>query len=749
MKSILHSIITGLILSLCSFLCFAQSSGKIRGTVKHEDGPAEFVNVVLKGTTLGSLTDANGVFIINNVPYGTYELVVSAVGYRTITRSVNVQQAEIFLKFFQEVEVNALDEIVITGTMKEVSRAATPVPVEVFTPAFFKANPSPSLFESISMINGVRPQINCNVCNTGDIRINGMQGPYTAVLIDGMPIVSSLSTVYGLNGIPNSLVERIEVVKGPASSLYGSEAMAGIINVITKDPSKAPRFSVDVYGTTWQEYNIDLSGKAKLSKKISLLTGINYFNYQNPIDKNEDGFTDVTLARRISVFNKFSQARPEGRIFSIATRYVYEDRWGGQNSWSKKWRGTDSVYGESIYTKRWELIGQYQLPTKVRLFLSGSFNWHDQNSYYGTTPYMAYQRVSFGQLYWNEKISKHDLLAGITYRQIQYDDNTPGTADEDLRNKPQRTRLPGVFIQDEIEVTASQRLLLGLRYDHDRNHGNIFSPRVAYKLQAGENHTIRASIGTGFRVVNLFTEDHAALTGAREVVITEELKPERSWSGILNYHAHHNSSALFAEWDITGFYTYFTNRIIGDFDSDPDKIIYNNLQGHAITRGISINNELSFNTPFRFMAGVTYMNVYQVEHEVKTQQIQAPHWSGNFTASYTFPGPFITVDITGQWTGPMRLPVFPDDFRPEYSSAYALANFQMTKKFNSGLELYGGIKNIFNFVPDNPLLRPEDPFDKHVEDPINNPHGYTFDTAYNYAPLQGIRGFAGVRFKLE
>ncbi len=121
-----------------------------------------------------------------------------------------------------------LSEVVVTGTMKEISRLESPIPIEVITPALFKKNPVPSLFEAVGMINGVKPQINCNVCNTGDIHINGMEGPYTMVLIDGMPIVSNLATVYGLSGIPNSIVERIESMKGPGSSLYGSEALGGI-----------------------------------------------------------------------------------------------------------------------------------------------------------------------------------------------------------------------------------------------------------------------------------------------------------------------------------------------------------------------------------------------------------------------------------------------------------------------------------------------------------------------------------------
>ncbi len=746
------------ILLLSSYAQRAEAQyGSLSGKVRSEGRGVEYANVGILKLGLGTSTDTAGNFRIEKIPYGTYSLKISCVGYLPYRREITISSSEpLQLTINLQAAESSLGEVVVTGTLKEVSRADSPVPVEIITPQLFRKNPTPSLFEAVGMVNGVQPQINCNVCNTGDIHINGMEGPYTMILIDGMPIVSGLSTVYGLSGIPNSLVERIEVVKGPASSLYGSEAMGGIINVITKNPLRAPLVSADVFATGWGEYNADASVKFKAGKAVSLL-GVNYFTYQNRHDKNHDGFTDLPLQNRVSVFQKWNFERKNDRVASLAARYVYEDRWGGETRWNQRWRGSDSIYGESIFTNRAEIIGQYQLPVKEKIMAQLSYNYHLQDSWYGNTPYYAQQQVAFGQLYWDKKLNEaHSMLLGTSFRYTYYDDNTPGTASADSlhpQNAPMRTPLPGLFVQDEWAFHPKQVLLAGYRYDYDRNHGSIHSPRLAYKLSPNERNTIRASAGTGFRVVNLFTEDHAALSGAREVVITEKLNPERSFNSNLNYTLSVPTEKVLLHFDLTGFYSYFSNKIVGDFDTDPRKIIYDNLRGHAISQGVSLNTDLTFRFPLKISTGITYMDVWlNEENEAgnleRIQQLHAPRWSGTFVISYALPANF-TVDFTGRWTGPMRLPVLPDDYRPEYSPWFCIANIQLTKKLAGGWEFYGGVKNLLNFVPRNPIMRPFDPFDKLANDPIANPYGYTFDPSYNYTSLQGTRMFVGVRYNLS
>lgn len=738
------------------FSVFSLKAQIVKGKVTSQGVTLPYATVVIEGTQKGDTADESGNYYFDGLKEGSYVISSEFVGYQKQRKRISLKTGETLVVNFDLKEDSNLDEIVISGTLKPVLKSESVVPVEIYTPAFFEKNPTASLFDAVQMINGVQPQLNCNVCNTGDIHINGMEGPYTMILIDGMPIVSSLSTVYGLFGIPTSMIERVEVVKGPASSLYGTEAMGGIINVITKDPEKAARLSVDMYTTTWLENNINLGAGYKLGKKVNGLFGGNYFKFGERKDKNNDGFTDVTLQDRVSLFNKFSLKRKEDRVASLALRYVYEDRWGGEKDWQrKKHRGGEDVYAESIFTNRFEAIGMYQLPVKEKIFTQFSYTFHEQNSMYGPESYDAKQQIAFAQAYWDKEIGNHSLLLGASFKYTYYDDNTRGTGiyDENglVKNDPDKRSIPGVFIQDEWKLNETNKLLLGYRYDYDEDHHSIHSPRVGYKFTPNPHHTLRASFGTGFRVVNVFTEDHRALTGAREVVFAEKLDPEKSYNANLNYTFKVPADFGVFNFDINGFYTYFTNKIDADTDTDQTKIYYANLDGHAISQGVSLNVDLTFDIPLKLMAGATYMDVYRKEDGEREQLYHAPKWSGNIIASYDF-GRGFSADLTGDWKGPMRLPRVEDDYRPEYSPWTMLANVQVTKKFSNGIEIYGGVKNLFNTLPKgDAIARWWDPFGEPgngVTPPPGRNDVIFEPNDYSYTPMQGIRGFLGVRYNI-
>lgn len=744
-----------LVLLLCTSIT-AQNTFNITGKVVSNEEPLPYTNVYIENTTKGTTTDEKGIFIIKNTEPGNYTIIASYIGLTPQKKTLNLKDKTVYISFNLK-ENEDLDEVIITGTLKAVSRLESPVPVEVYSPTFLKKNPTPNIFEALQNVNGVRPQLNCNVCNTGDIHINGLEGPYTLVLIDGMPIVSGLSTVYGLSGIPNSLIEQIEIVKGPASSLYGSEAVGGLINIITKLPENAPKFFADGFATSWGELNLDAGFKANVGKKATLLFGANYFKYDNIIDNNNDNFTDLTLQDRISIFQKWDFKRNNNKKLSLAARYFYEDRWGGELQWTKANRGGDQIYGESIYTSRFEILGNYELPIKEKVNLQFSYSDHDQNSVYGNTPYLAQQRIGFGQLIWDKKIKKHDLLFGLAVRYNYYNDNTTATQNAD------QVTIPSLFVQDEIGISKKQSLLLGMRYDYDNRHGNIFTPRIAYKYKPTDTDIIRLNAGTGFRVVNLFTEEHAALTGARDVIIKETLEPEESYNITLNYLKKlYLKNGMYFTLDSSIWYTYFTNAIIPDYDTNPNQIIYDNLNGYSTSKGLSFNVDAVFGSGIKASLGATYQEVSQNENGKRTKQILTEKFSGVWSFSYKNYPTNLTIDYTGNIYGPMRLPLLGElDPRQEYSPTWSIQNIQITHDGLENIEIYGGVKNLLNWTPNkgNPFIiaRANDPFDENVQfdnngDVVataNNPNALTFDPSYVYGPNQGIRLFFGLRYKLN
>ena len=317
-------------------------------------------------------------------------------------------------------------------------------------------------------------------------------------------------------------------------------------------------------------------------------------------------------------------------------------------------------------------------------------------------------------------------------------------------------------LRNEIKLAEKQSILLGSRYDYNNIHGSIFTPRIAYKWKPNDKSVFRINSGTGFRVVNLFTEEHAALTGSRDVIITEDLKPEKSYNINVNYLKKWTfKNGVHAVMEFSSWYTYFTNQILPDYDSDPNKIIYSNLNGYSKTMGVTGNIDLIFPFGLKTMFGFTVLDSKNKRDGVTSTPILTEKYSATWGITYDIPKWHLSIDYTGNLYGPMRLPLLGDlDPRNEYSPIWSIQNIQFTYKNFKNFELYGGLKNLLNWTPNkgNPFIisRANDPFDNDVTfdssgnatSTTNNPYALTFDPGYVYGPNQGIRGFIGVRYSL-
>ena len=711
-------------------LQFPIYSQSLSGNIK-SDLPIPFASISINGKFIGTASNADGFFEINDIKVGSYEFIFSAIGFKKLKKNISIQSGKNTLDVILEPLSYDIEQVVVTGTMKETFLSVSPIKMDVVNKKFLNKIATNNVMQVIENINGLQKQINCGVCGTNDIHINGMEGPYTLVLINGMPVMSSLSTVYGLNGIPTSLIKQIEIIKGPSSTLYGTEAVAGVINIITKDPIDVHTLELESFITSHLEKNIDFSYAPKMKKLDVLLSG-NYFKLDNFLDDNKDNFTDIPFSERLSLFNQWNFKRISQKKLSLSAKYYQEDRSGGVKEWNENLRGNDSIYGESIYTDRIVLVASYELPTDEDIRIDASFNYHHQNSYYGNTKYEAFQNIYFANLIWNKSVGhNHDFISGLSYRYLTFVDST-------LANINERKFIPALFLQDEITINRKWTSLLGIRTDYNDEHGFIFSPRLNFKFKPKIYTTFRLNAGTGFRIVNLFTEDHAFLTGSREVLVVEDLKPEESYNVSLNVNHIFSLTRSTGTIDIDAFYTYFTNKITPDYDVNPNQIIYANLDGFSVSRGLAFNIQQNFEFPLSIKAGGTYLDVYSVDNNnTKDDELFTPSFTGVFSLSYNWDKKNTFIDWTAKVTGSMSLPTYLYPFeRAEESPWFSQHHLQIKKVFRESLTAFIGVKNVFNFTQESPLID------------YQNPFGDDFDTSYAYGPLQSRRFLFGLSVKI-
>lgn len=723
-----------------------SNTGIIEGKITSSEGePVAGANIAIKENQKGTSSDNNGKFIIQNIPSGKYTLIVSAVGYAEYEEQLSIQsgQAE-KLEITLNTTTKELGEVVVTGTMRKTFTRESPVKVAVVTPKRLEqGKTSANIMDLIDSVNGLSTQLNCGVCGTNAIRINGVEGPNTAVLIDGMPIMGALASVYGLNGISPSIIDQVEVIKGPQSTLYGTQALGGVVNIITKNPATTPSFSADIYTKSTREGNVNLAASPKTGRFKSFISG-NLGRMEHYFDNNGDGFNDVPKRSKVGLFGKGTLEGNNGeQRLNIAAKFYDENRTGGMEDYSDEVRGSDQIYGESIYTRRAELMSDYY-PAGLdqQLRISGAFTYHDQDSYYGTEHYNARQNILYGQATWNQEITESiQLLMGTTLRYQTYDDNTPVTSEG-----TNKRFIPGLFTQSELSVGAVT-FLGGFRIDHHTEHGFITAPRLSAKYSPTDYTTARISGGTGFRVVNVFTEDHAALTGSREVVFREDLHPERSKSITASIEHIIPFGVNPLTIGIDGFYTRFSNKIIPDYDQDPNLIVYENLDGYSVTQGFSVNLDQNFTSlPISYDISLTLMDVFTEENDIRKALTYAPDLTGSFGATYQLNKWDMTLGYSGNLVGPKLMPDnYVENFgRDRWSPTFSTHDLKLTKEFSNvnrsagvGVEAYFSVENIFNYTQGSPLVDAATPFSPE------------FDTIYTWGPIVGRTFSIGARLNLR
>lgn len=730
-------------------------------TVRSPSGETPMCNLLITGQPSVYSSDSTGTIVFPfPIERDSVQLKLYCQSFEPQSWIV-LQQDPKETQIILQAPIQQLHEVTIRHVVSPIRLAPTPLTTMRYDAAFFEKNPVTNLLDMVPHITGVRQQTNCNVCGTSDIHINGLEGPYTLVVLDDVPLVGGLSSVYGLAGIPSFFLENLEVTKGPASSAFGSEAIGGVIHAKTIPVSNRFQVGVQQLTTSNLESTTDFGVNIPLGKHLSVFTSGQWGSLRHLIDQNTDGFTDVPLYDRIAGFQRWSWRDTSGFDIQFCGKFLREKRWGGQLTWNEDWLGSDSIYGEHITTQRLEaqLVVKHRALPRLRLLQH--VNQHRQQSFYGTMPFHARQAFSFSQVEYRRSRGKHQRLLGGNLRILYYNDNSVLTQSfTSLQDSMHRTIQPGVFWEENRIWNTRHHTWVSFRLDFHPVHRWIPTTRLAHQF-SWKNQTLRMQAGTGFRVVNLFSEDHAALTGSRKIIINEQLLPERSWSSQISHEWKRSRNNQQFQWITSVFYTYFSNQIIADYDSHPDEIRYQNLVGYARTTGIQ--HDFSWmGKQWSYQVGVVVQDVRIFSSTVHERPMLTEQFSGTMAISYKTRKQRWSFDYTHFWVGSMRLPrASALDPRPVYSRPYIIHNLQASFHYSRRLSVFGGVKNLLNWTPNRgiPFLiaRAHDPFDKQVTTDATgqvvataeNPYALTFDPTYVYAANEGIRIFLGFRWRFD
>ena len=591
-----------------------------------------YVIVQVKGTTIGTTTDNTGHFFLKNLPEGALVIEVKYMGYTTQSKSITIKQdTSKELNFSLSPSDMDLDEVVVSANRNETKRRLAPNLVNVIGEKLFDITQSTCLAQGLNFQPGVRTEDDCQNCGFTQVRINGLDGHYSQILVDSRPVFSSLNGVYGLEQIPTNMIDRVEVVRGGGSALFGASAIGGTINVITKEPIR----NSASFGHTFMSQGGANSFDNVTMGNVSLVTDDNkagvYAYGQKRIrqgyDHDGDGYTEVPeLKSQTFGLNSYLRLSPYSKL-SLQYHGIHEFRRGGNM--------LDQIAHKANVTEQVEhdiqgggLTYDFFSPDeKNRLSAYFSFQATARNSYYGGIGEGTEEDIEMAEKAYG---TTHDLtyVAGTQYVHsfdkllfmpsdltLGAEYNHDGLKDVILgydRHFKQNVRIGSFFFQNEWK-NKQWSFLLGGRLDkHNLMNHVIFSPRANLRFNPTENVNLRLTYAGGFRAPQAFDEDlHVGVVGGERLVtvLADNLKEERSNSFSLSADLYHKFGSVQTNLLIEGFYTDLNNvfalRQLDQPDAQGNTVQERYNAYGAKVLGLNIEGKAMFNRWFTLQAGLT------------------------------------------------------------------------------------------------------------------------------------------------
>ena len=750
---------------LFSFLCGGVLLGQnveISGSVMENNAPIAFANIYLEGTNLGTTTNEEGHFSFK-VPQGHHNIIVQAVGYKTYKDHLDVltpKPQELKIKLNED--VLGLNQVVVSASRTGQIRQTAPVIVSVTTSKDFQATQSISLSEGLNFQPGLRMETNCQNCGFSQVRMNGLDGAYSQILIDSRPVFSALNGVYGLDQIPANSIERVEVVRGGGSALYGSNAIAGTINIITKEPTEnlfEVASNLAIINGESTDKAVTLNGTIVTDDYNAGLSVFGMYRDRSPFDKNGDGFTEITKVEN-KTFGLKSYLKPtENSKLSLDFHTTHEFRRGGNKlellpheSDITEQISSDVVGGGLTYEGftnskklKYSVYGTAQISKNDNFYGGKGETLEESLQGYGNTEDETY--VLGGQVSYNQENFLGNtgvLTVGSEYKNSNMADSKPGY--NAFIN--QELNIYGIYLQEEWQATEDLKILGGIRADiHNiAEESVVFNPRLNILYSVSENLQLRTSYAKGFRAPQVFTEDIHARIAAGEVslvTLASDLKSETSHSFLAS--ADWSKTNLDENYQFT-FETFYTRLNDPFILARTSETIFEKRNGKGEdVMGFNIDAVYAPNQDWIFQVGGTlqqakydepilYSDDPNASLENARNFFKSPNIYGNFILTYA-PVKAWQNNLSGVYTGSMyaphlagfietdRLEKTRDFFELNIKSAYTL---KMAENFD--LEISGGVQNILNHYQDD--------FDM----------GVNRDATYVYGPGRPRTFFIGLKF---
>ncbi|WP_371291871.1 TonB-dependent receptor domain-containing protein [Bacteroides sp.] len=726
--------------------------------VKGTEESIPFATVMILGTNRGAVSNEEGQFEFRKLAAGKYTLRVQVMGYKTQEKTITVSaEATSVVHFQMEEESFMTDEVVVSANRNEVSRKAAPVVVNVMSAKLFETVNSTDLAKSLNFQSGLRVENNCQNCGFPQVRINGLEGPYSQILINSRPIISALSGVYGLEQIPVNMIERVEVVRGGGSALFGANAVGGTINIITKDPINNS-FQVastmsNMNGKSWEQY---MGGNVSLVAQDNSYGIALYETYRNrnPYDADGDGFSELGKLN-MNTFGMRAYYRPNyfSRI-NVEYHTTNEFRRGG-NKFNLQPHESDITEQTKHIINSGGLSYDRYWGEKHKMSVYGSIQHTDRNSYYGAQQDMnAYGKTNdltwvVGGMYVGNMdrclFAPATFTGGVEYQNNSLHDVMTGYH----RDMQQDVRIAGGFVQNEWRLNR-WTMLVGARLDkHNLIDHPIFSPRVNFLYKPSDNLQARLTYSTGFRAPQAYDEDlHVTAVGGEGVQIrlAEGLREERSnsFSGSVDWSfpmGHWQSNIL-----LEGFYTdlhhVFVLEDIG-LDENGDKIKERRNGSGAKVYGVNLDAKVAHGREAQLQLGFTVQRsrynraeiwTSEGEEEQTTKRMpRTPDYYGYFTFT-SAPLKSFDFSLSGTYTGKMIVPHMAGyieksrmEHTPQFVDLNLKLNYTFVLKDHIKMQVNGGIQNIFNS------------FQKDLD------KGEFRDAGYFYGPTQPRTYFVGIK----